>query len=187
MKYFYQNDNNEQVGLIDIENLKLINIKSSTLIWKEGTENWSEAKNFEELKELFLKPPPLPINTSQINNNQNIDKYKEPNFWSPKGIIRRFNYFEFLIGLGLISLAITAAMENLLGEPIADLIALLLIPVLYLFIVIIIKRLHDMNLNGWFFFIGFIPLINLMLLFWDGTEGPNKYGPDPRGRKPKKK
>lgn len=82
MKYFYENEINEPIGPVDIEKLKLTNIKSSTLIWKEGMENWSEAKNFEELKEYFLLPPPLPNkkNTNQINNesDKNISTNKFP-------------------------------------------------------------------------------------------------------------
>ena len=49
-----------------------------------------------------------------------------------------------------------------------------------------IKRLYDMNYSGWFILIGFIPFINIVyyiiLIFKDGTVGPNKYGPDPKNR-----
>jgi uncharacterized membrane protein YhaH (DUF805 family) len=46
-----------------------------------------------------------------------------------------------------------------------------------------IRRLHDLNRNGWFWLLCFIPLVNfflgIYLLFFRGTEGENRYGPDP--------
>lgn len=46
-----------------------------------------------------------------------------------------------------------------------------------------IRRLHDLNRSGWFILIGFIPVVNffyyIYVLFFKGTEGANKYGPDP--------
>ena len=51
---------------------------------------------------------------------------------------------------------------------------------------VMIKRLHDRNQTGWLVLIMLIPLVNI--LFWlinlgilDGTPGPNKYGPSPKG------
>jgi uncharacterized membrane protein YhaH (DUF805 family) len=194
MKYFYENDNNEQVGPIDIDKLKSINIKSSTLIWKEGTENWSEAKNFEELKELFIKPPPLPLKNKEpkipenafVKNASEI-KTKKHSLWSYKGRMRRSEYFGYAFLLGLLTRGITYLWEGSYEDEPIKFLALLFIPMLYLYIIIAIKRLHDMSFYGWFFFISFIPLINLILVFWDGIEGPNKYGPDPKGRQPRNK
>ena len=62
----------------------------------------------------------------------------------------------------------------------------------YLLIVVLlslsvqVRRLHDINKSGWWYFVSFIPFIGgLVLLFFnclEGTRGPNKYGPDPKGR-----
>lgn len=47
-----------------------------------------------------------------------------------------------------------------------------------------VKRLHDTNLTGVWFWFGIIPLLNIALnfylLFGRGSVGPNRYGPDPR-------
>ena len=44
-----------------------------------------------------------------------------------------------------------------------------------------IRRLHDMNLSGWFMLLSFVPLVSILLtlaLFVaPGTAGPNKFGP----------
>jgi hypothetical protein len=58
-KYFYSNGQ-EKEGPFTLEELKAKNILPKTLIWHEGLEDWQEATNIEELKELFeLSPPPV--------------------------------------------------------------------------------------------------------------------------------
>jgi uncharacterized membrane protein YhaH (DUF805 family) len=48
-----------------------------------------------------------------------------------------------------------------------------------------IRRLHDLDRTGWWIFIGLIPLVGwIILLIWyctKGTDGPNRFGPDPLG------
>jgi uncharacterized membrane protein YhaH (DUF805 family) len=49
-----------------------------------------------------------------------------------------------------------------------------------------VKRCHDRDKTGWFLLIGLIPIIGAIWLlvelgFLDGTQGPNKYGPSPKG------
>ena len=57
------------------------------------------------------------------------------------------------------------------------------IPMLILTLMFGIRRLHDMNLNGWFIIVMLIPfvsaILSLALLFWPGTKGPNRFGPPP--------
>lgn len=49
-----------------------------------------------------------------------------------------------------------------------------------------VRRLHDTNRSGWWILIGLIPLIGAVVLFifylLDATPGPNRFGPDPKGR-----
>ena len=49
-----------------------------------------------------------------------------------------------------------------------------------------VKRWHDRDKSGWWMLIGLIPLIGQIwaiveLGFLAGTDGPNAYGPSPRG------
>ena len=48
---------------------------------------------------------------------------------------------------------------------------------------IAIRRLHDLDRTGWWILLGLIPLIGwIILLIWyvtKGTDGPNRFGPDP--------
>jgi uncharacterized membrane protein YhaH (DUF805 family) len=48
-----------------------------------------------------------------------------------------------------------------------------------------VRRLHDGDRTGWWLLLNLIPLGGLVLLVFyllDGTAGPNKHGPDPKGR-----
>ena len=46
-----------------------------------------------------------------------------------------------------------------------------------------IRRLHDIDRTGWWIFIWFIPIVGwIILIIWyctKGTDGPNRFGPDP--------
>jgi uncharacterized membrane protein YhaH (DUF805 family) len=48
-----------------------------------------------------------------------------------------------------------------------------------------VRRFHDQDKSGWFVLINFIPyvgsLIVLVFMFLEGTRGPNRFGPDPKG------
>jgi len=54
----------------------------------------------------------------------------------------------------------------------------------YLIIAQAIKRLHDLDLKGWWLLLFFMPvggyLLGGALQLVSGTTGPSRYGPDPR-------
>lgn len=47
-----------------------------------------------------------------------------------------------------------------------------------------VRRLHDIDKSGWWYFVAFIPAVGvvwlLILTCIDGTSGANQYGPDPK-------
>ena len=48
-----------------------------------------------------------------------------------------------------------------------------------------VRRLHDADFSGWWVLIGVLPAGQLVLFIFfllDGTAGPNRFGPDPKGR-----
>jgi uncharacterized membrane protein YhaH (DUF805 family) len=79
--------------------------------------------------------------------------------------------------------AAAAAAEEAMGKmtlPIVVLFLLLLWPSICLYA----KRWHDRDKSGWWSLIGLIPIIGglwmlIELGFLRGTEGPNRFGPDP--------
>ena len=49
---------------------------------------------------------------------------------------------------------------------------------------VLVRRLHDVNKSGWFYFVALIPLVGgiwlLVMLFTEGDHGQNDYGADPK-------
>ncbi len=49
-----------------------------------------------------------------------------------------------------------------------------------------VRRLHDQNRTGWLLLLALIPFLGwfalLVLMCIEGTPGPNRFGPDPKGR-----
>jgi len=60
--------------------------------------------------------------------------------------------------------------------------ALLIVPT----IALLVRRLHDLNLSGWWLLVALVPYLGqaalLVALCRAGTRGRNRFGPDPRGR-----
>jgi uncharacterized membrane protein YhaH (DUF805 family) len=67
-----------------------------------------------------------------------------------------------------------------------------LLPIFAVFVAVAIPtlvaavgRLHDLDRSGWWLLLNLVPFVNLAfgiyLLVAPGTEGPNRFGPDPRG------
>ena len=54
---------------------------------------------------------------------------------------------------------------------------------LYPGLMLTIRRLHDLDKPSWWCIGMFVPIVNFLLLFFllfnRGTNGPNRYGPDP--------
>ena len=73
--------------------------------------------------------------------------------------------------------------ETIMG--IYGLCTLLSIPITVSSYMLMIRRLHDVGLSGYFILLAFIPFVSLGLLLYllckHGTEGDNAYGTDPLG------
>lgn len=69
-KYYYLNGINK-IGPITLEEFKQTNLDSKTLIWYEGLNDWQQASEISELKEILeLIPPPINNNESYSDNNK---------------------------------------------------------------------------------------------------------------------
>lgn len=48
---------------------------------------------------------------------------------------------------------------------------------------VIVRRLHDTDRTGWWYWLALVPLVGIIILivWWatKGTDGPNRFGPDP--------
>lgn len=117
------------------------------------------------------------------------------------GRARRKEYWFFSLFVGLVTglLVVLAKPTGDWGNPdvdpatlgfanetVAGILGIFLLLVLLPSLAVTIRRLHDSNRSGWWWFITFVPVVgSLILLIFtllDGTAGPNRFGPDPKGR-----
>ena len=88
MNYFYI-ENEEQKGPVTVDEISKISITEETLIWYEGLNDWTEAKNIPSLESLFKKvsPPKIPVVKKEPPKferpsqpqNENIEKAENSN------------------------------------------------------------------------------------------------------------
>ena len=103
-------------------------------------------------------------------------------YFSFTGRIRRLKYGFALLILVMISFLSWLIVEYT-GEP--PLLGWIIAVLAWLaFSPVIIKRSHDVDLSGWSILLLFIPFANVIFLFYllikEGTQGTNRFGPDPR-------
>ena len=106
------------------------------------------------------------------------------------GRARRTEYWMFqlvsvgiVVGVGLLAAVLGAVSETLalVGVAAYVLVALALaVPS----VAVLVRRLHDTGRSGWWYWIGLVPVVGALVLFYflvlDGDPGPNAYGPDPK-------
>ncbi len=123
-----------------------------------------------------------------------IDWWKKvvlKNYANFQGRARRSEYWYFLLGnllviiplyvIAIIGTANESVVISTLGFSLYGIYALgTLVPGL----AVTVRRLHDTNRSGWYYFIGLIPLVGgILLLVWmftDGDRFQNNYGDDPK-------
>ncbi|HVZ29108.1 MAG TPA: DUF805 domain-containing protein [Asticcacaulis sp.] len=118
--------------------------------------------------------------------------------FSANGRIRRSQYWLWAIGASIVIGIIMQVAMMVLGVQQAMMTTgqipatfwivylVVLIPAFWIGINLQIKRWHDRDKSGWWALICLIPIIGgLWVLiecgFLDGTQGPNKFGPSPKG------
>mgnify|MGYP001262850622 CR=1 FL=1 len=115
------------------------------------------------------------------------------NYANFQGRSRRAEYwwpflFIFLVGIVAQVLAgVFVAMGDagaMIGGLVMIVYFLFALAILIPSIAVGVRRLHDKNMTGWLMLIAIIPFGGLVLLIFfclEGTQGPNQYGPDPKG------
>lgn len=110
-------------------------------------------------------------------------------FFTSKGRLNRKSYIYRSIFLSLVLSVIQAVLtfaSNTIGA--LELLFAVLLLVLGIFgvvasIMMLARRLHDLDKSGWWMLLLCVPLVNLFFAiyfyFFKRTEGPNQYGDDP--------
>ncbi len=93
-------------------------------------------------------------------------------FFSSNGRLGRKQYLIYCLALLSLALVVGAASNK-------QIFTWVILVLYILFIIQTIKRLHDINLSGWWALLVLIPIVNLFAgawtLFKKGTNGKNKY------------
>jgi len=121
-------------------------------------------------------------------DSEGINKVNEveESFFSSRGRLRRSSYLGRAILLGIPAGIASVIIQDTYDDTAIGWCAIVMIICSILIFIQFIKRLHDINLSGWYSLINLIPYVGgffgLIVLFIDGTKGPNKYGTDPKNR-----
>lgn len=144
----------------------------------------------EENEQLQIEKNPIYSNsfveTASVESQEAPVTKSVESFFSISGRLRRSTYIGRAVLLSLPVVILSIVAENSYDDDLYTLIGILTIVCGILIFMQFIKRLHDINLSGWFGLINFIPylgaLFGLIVIFIDSSRGPNKYGPDPKNR-----
>lgn len=112
------------------------------------------------------------------------------NYANFNGRARRREYWMFQLATFIIYIAlfivvaILGAIADFLGTIGGLLLLVAMLGLLVPNIAVLVRRLHDINKSGWFYFVSLIPLVGgfylLYLLVTEGDKGANQYGEDPK-------
>lgn len=103
-----------------------------------------------------------------------------------------FQLVNFLIALAFGLMLVAVFPSNADSEKPIGLAVWIVALCVYILLTIIpglavsVRRLHDADLSGLWWLLAFVPLGGVVILVFhvlDGTPGPNRYGPDPKGRR----
>ena len=118
-----------------------------------------------------------------------MDLYKE--IFTTEGRINRLRYLKYMIilalSLGLAKFVTSCMATFLTGDPNGTLVMMLTLMWALIAgagnIMLIIRRLHDLDKNGYFLVLTFVPIVNVLFSIYlfcaKGTDGWNRYGADP--------
>ena len=125
-------------------------------------------------------------------NNLNVTKYvpdsgflnmflRCDNRLNRKRYILRCLVVSTVVSAGMVGLALIA--DRLSGSVITAAAVLLWLMAFVPGLMLTIRRLHDLDKPTWWCIGMIVPIVNFLLffslLFYKGTMGPNRYGPDP--------
>ena len=75
-------------------------------------------------------------------------------------------------------------LDNMLGfafnnSPYGPIYMIFVLATLLPNLAVTVRRLHDTDKSGWWIL---VPIYNIIVIwFMEGTKGPNRFGPDPKG------
>lgn len=127
---------------------------------------------------------------AELNSGQG--ELYTPSILSFSGRIGRLRYLAYSMGTYLLLMLIMLPMFGMSafmgGEPDISTIGMLVMAVVYISMIVVWimfakRRLNDLDRNGWWLLLAFVPFVNFLLtiymMFFPGTDGDNNYGAVP--------
>lgn len=106
--------------------------------------------------------------------------FKKSFVWEGRASRAEFWWFELA---QLLIIIVALIIDQIIGTGVLYIIAAIVF--ILPSIAVLIRRLHDTDRTGWWFWIQLLPLIGLIVILvftlTGGDEGDNKYGPNPYG------
>ncbi len=106
------------------------------------------------------------------------------NFLNFRGRARRSEFWYFFLFVFVVSFILGVIQILIWGQDANYLAGIFSLIILIPNIAVSIRRLHDTGRSGFWYLIGFIPIIGtIILIIWycqDSEPGDNKYGPNPK-------
>jgi uncharacterized membrane protein YhaH (DUF805 family) len=105
------------------------------------------------------------------------------NYIGFSGRARRKEYWMFVL-FHVVAIFLVTLLDRALSAEQPYLTMVYVAATLLPAIAVVVRRLHDTERPGWWYFISFVPLIGpiVLLVFTasEGNAGPNRYGEDPK-------
>jgi uncharacterized membrane protein YhaH (DUF805 family) len=98
---------------------------------------------------------------------------------------KEFGYFILVnYTLLVVLFGLHVAFENSMGNVFAVAVGIFILAIIVPKLTLIVRRLHDIGVSGWFCLLVFVPFVNIVLLasclIGDGKPGTNKWGVNPK-------
>jgi uncharacterized membrane protein YhaH (DUF805 family) len=181
MSNYYAMIDGKQQGPFSVAEIRKMNLNPSTFVYTNGFSSWKKMSDVSELN--HSSPTPIDTSTptstgpgvSSAGTSYNASKGMFQNTFSFDGRIRRTEY-----GISFIIYFIIAVILNLLlkdGNGDFAIFGIVYIPLLWFILAQGAKRCHDRDNSGWF---QIIPFYALWMIFVEGDQSINQYGPSPK-------
>lgn len=123
--------------------------------------------------------------TADLSAFQHEGDTYQPTVFQLKGRIGRVRYLAYSVCTTTLMSIVGGILAVMFPRalPAYAILALTYIPMIAVSLILVVRRLHDLDRNGWLSLLMLIPFLNflfgLYLLFAAGSEEANQYGPPP--------
>lgn len=135
-----------------------------------------------------------PYESPKSNPTTTSTETYQPKMFAINGRIGRLRYLAygmfytvitlFLIGIAAFLIpSIASIFTEISGVTSMLLLIVLYLPLIIISIILVRRRLNDLDRSGWWQLVMYVPFVGLLfalyVLFWPGTKGSNSYGFQP--------